>query len=55
MIPEGGGGGGTGGAKFVMGMPYFLDDHGTVIIGFEFRVKGNTKIDETVNYLDGIE
>ncbi len=41
--------------KFSMGMPYFLDDHGAVIIGFEFGIKGNTKIDETVNNLDGVE
>ncbi len=55
MITERGGGGGTVGPKFVMGMPYFLDDHGTVVIGFEFEIKGNTKIDETVNDLDGVE
>jgi hypothetical protein len=55
VIVEGGGGGGTGGAKLVMGMPYFLDDHGTVIIEFEFGIKGNPKIDETVNDLDGVE
>ena len=55
VIAEGGGGGSTVGAKLVMGMPYFLDDHGAVVIGFEFRIKGNTKIDETVNDLDGVE
>ncbi len=37
-----------------MGMPYFLDDHGAVIIEFEFGIKGHTKIDETVNDLDGV-
>ena len=41
--------------EFVMGMPYFLDDHGEVIIEFEFVFfKGHTKIDETVNDLDGV-
>jgi hypothetical protein len=55
VITEGGGGGGTGGAKLVMGMSYFLDDHGTVIIGFEFGIKGNVKIDETVNDLDDLD
>ncbi len=55
VMTEGGGGGVTGGAKLVMSMPYFLDDHGAVIIGFEFGIKGNTKIDETVNDLDGVE
>ena len=55
MVAEGGGGGGPGGAKLVMGMPYFLDDHGAVIIGFECGVKGNAKVDETVNDLDGVE
>ena len=51
---EGGGGGGTGSAKLVMGMPYFLDDHGAVVIGFEFGIKGNTKVDETIDYIDGV-
>jgi hypothetical protein len=55
VIAEGGGGGGTGSAKLVMGMPYFLDDHGAVIVGFEFGIEGNTKVDETVNDLDGVE
>ena len=55
MMAEGGGGGGTGGAKLVMGMPYFLDEHGAVIVGFKFGIKGNTEIDETVNDLDGVE
>ncbi len=55
MIAEGGGGGGTGGAKLVMGMSYFLDDHGAVIVEFKFGIKGNTKVDETVNDLDGVE
>jgi hypothetical protein len=36
VMTEGGGGGGTDGAKLVMDIPYFLDDHGAVIIGFEF-------------------
>ena len=26
-----------------------------MIVGFEFGIKGNTKIDETVNNLDGVE
>ncbi len=55
VIPERGGGGGTVGAKLVIGVSYFLDDHGTVIVGFEFGIKGNAKIDETINNLDGVE
>ena len=55
MITERGGGGGTDGAKFLMDMTYFLDDHGTVIIGFEFGIKGNTKVDGMVNDLDEVE
>ncbi len=54
VITEGGGGGGTGGAEFVMGMPFFLDDHRAVIIEFEVGIEGHTKINETVNDLDGV-
>ena len=54
MILEGGGGAGTCGVKFVMGIPNFLDDSGAILIGFEFEVKGNTKVGETVDYVDGV-
>ena len=49
MVTEGGGGGGTGNAEFIMGMPDFLDDHRAMIIKFEFGIKGNPKVDETID------
>ena len=37
-----------------MGIPYFLDDYGSVVIEFEFGIKGNTKVNETIDYFDGV-
>ena len=49
MVPEGGRGAGTVGVELVMGMTNCLDDSGAMIIGFEFGIKGNTKVDETID------
>ncbi len=54
MILEGGGGSDTCGVKFVMGIPNFLDDSGGILLGFEFEVKGNTKVGETVEIMDSL-
>ena len=28
--------------------------HQTMIVGFQFGIKGNTKVDETIDYIDGV-
>lgn len=37
-----------------MSMPDFLDDHRAVIIKFEFGIKSNSKVNETIGYFDGV-
>jgi hypothetical protein len=54
VVPEGGGLTATVGEDLVTVMPNLLHNSVSMIVGCQFGIKGNTKVDETIDYIDGV-